>query len=104
MAGITRSASPCRRWPCCSCSRQATTRRPCSHRSFHVAPHLPREGRCRAVIERVAPEVDGGRYAAKRVAGDTVVVEADVFTDGHDQVACVVRYRRADAPDWLEAP
>jgi starch synthase (maltosyl-transferring) len=32
-----------------------------------------------------------------------VVVEADVFTDGHDQLACLLRYRRAGARTWSEA-
>ena len=44
--------------------------------------------RARAVIEGVAPAVDGGRFAVKRVAGDAVEVEADCFTDGHDVLAC----------------
>ncbi|HEY6843180.1 MAG TPA: alpha-1,4-glucan--maltose-1-phosphate maltosyltransferase, partial [Thermoanaerobaculia bacterium] len=37
--------------------------------------------------------VDGGRFAAKRVAGDTVWAEADVFADGHDVLSAVVQYR-----------
>jgi len=45
------------------------------------------------VIEHVRPQVDGGRHAVKRVVGDDVSVTADVFTDGHDAVAAVVRYR-----------
>jgi len=49
-------------------------------------------GRRRVVIERVSPEIDGGRFAIKRVVGEAVVVEADVFADGHDQVACQVLY------------
>ncbi len=35
------------------------------------------DGRMRAVIERVTPSVDNGRFAAKRIVGDAVVVEAD---------------------------
>jgi starch synthase (maltosyl-transferring) len=50
------------------------------------------DGRHRVVIERVSPEIDGGRFAIKRVVGETVSVEADVFADGHDQVACEVLY------------
>ena len=50
------------------------------------------EGRKRVVIERVSPEIDCGRFPIKRVAGDTVVVEADVFADGHDQIGCQVLY------------
>ncbi|HUX23577.1 MAG TPA: maltotransferase domain-containing protein, partial [Burkholderiales bacterium] len=34
----------------------------------------------RAVIERITPSVDNGRFAAKRIVGDAVVVEADCFT------------------------
>ena len=50
------------------------------------------EGRKRVVIERVSPEIDCGRFPIKRVAGETVVVEADVFADGHDQIACEILY------------
>ena len=58
---------------------------------------LPADGRIRVVIENVAPAVDGGRFPIKRVAGETVVVEADCFADGHDTLACRLRYRRDDA-------
>ena len=44
----------------------------------------------RVVIERLTPEVDCGRFAIKRVVGERVVVEADVFADGHDQVGCQI--------------
>jgi starch synthase (maltosyl-transferring) len=50
------------------------------------------DGRHRVVIERVFPEIDCGRFAIKRVVGETVSVEADVFADGHDKVACQVLY------------
>ena len=39
-----------------------------------------------AVIENLRPLIDGGRYPVKRIAGDDLVVEADVFKDGHDAV------------------
>jgi starch synthase (maltosyl-transferring) len=55
-------------------------------------PGQSADGRCRVVIERVSPEIDCGRFAIKRVVGETVVVEADVFADGHDQVACQILY------------
>lgn len=50
------------------------------------------DGRPRVVIEGVSPEIDCGRFAIKRVVGETVLVEADVFADGHDQVACQILY------------
>lgn len=55
---------------------------------------LPAKGRRRVVIEGVSPEIDCGRFAIKRVAGDKVTVEAAVFADGHDQVACRIVYWR----------
>lgn len=55
------------------------------------------DGRRRVVIERVSPEIDCGRFAIKRVVGETVTVEADVFADGHDQVVCRVLYWKHDA-------
>jgi len=63
-----------------------------------------REGRCRVVIENVTPEIDGGRFAIKRVVGERVVVEADIFADGHDFLAAVLKYREAENPKWCEVP
>ncbi len=65
-------------------------------------PALPAEGRRRVAIERVTPEVDAGRYPIKRVTGEHVSVEADVFADGHEVVACVLRWRPAHAEHWAE--
>lgn len=60
------------------------------------------DGRKRVVIEGVSPEIDSGRFAIKRSVGEAVKVEADVFTDGHDAIACAVVYRRAADSDWNE--
>jgi starch synthase (maltosyl-transferring) len=60
------------------------------------------DGRSRAVIEHVTPSVDDGRFAIKRAAGEQVVVEADVFADGHDAVRCVLCFRREDGSSWRE--
>src|SRR6476646_2537046 len=65
---------------------------------------FPAEGRARAVIEAVTPQVDGGRFAVKRIVGDRVVVEADCFADGHDVLACRLRFRRDDDAAWNEVP
>ncbi len=55
----------------------------------------------RVIIEGVEPQVDGGRFPAKRTVGDEVQVSADVHADGHDVLAAVLRYRHAD-DDWRE--
>jgi starch synthase (maltosyl-transferring) len=62
------------------------------------------EGRTRVVIENITPQVDNGAFPIKRVAGDTVTVEADVFADGHDAISCVLLHKREGAPEWNEAP
>jgi starch synthase (maltosyl-transferring) len=64
---------------------------------------LPPEGRRRAVVEALSPAVACGAYPAKRTLGDRVAVEADVFTDGHDVVACRLLYRPAGAAGFAEA-
>ena len=58
----------------------------------------------RVRIEAVTPEIDGGRYAVKRIVGDRVVVEADLITDGHDQLAGRLAFRHHDDNDWREVP
>ncbi len=55
-----------------------------------------------AVIENILPLVDGGRYPIKRVVGEDLVVEADVFKDGHDVVAAILKWRKLDEPRWHE--
>ncbi|HZD04812.1 MAG TPA: alpha-1,4-glucan--maltose-1-phosphate maltosyltransferase, partial [Longimicrobiales bacterium] len=61
------------------------------------------DGRRRVVIEGVDPEIDGGRFPAKAVAGDPFVVEADVFADGHDILRCLLLHRTARQRAWREA-
>jgi starch synthase (maltosyl-transferring) len=58
----------------------------------------------RVVVERVQPEIDGGRFPAKRTVGERVVVTAHVFTDGHDAVTGVLQFRRAREATFTEVP
>jgi starch synthase (maltosyl-transferring) len=60
------------------------------------------DGRRRVVIENVQPEIDSGRFPIKRVIGQSVEVEADAFTDSHDALACLLRYRHASETGWHE--
>ena len=62
------------------------------------------DGRQRVVIERVRPLVDAGRFAVKRVLGDTLTVGADAFADGHDELAVRLLHLRPGALDWHESP
>ena len=56
------------------------------------------------VIENLQPLVNGGRYPIKRVVGEDVVVEADVFKDGHDVVAALLKWRLVGEQRWNETP
>jgi len=56
------------------------------------------------VIENVYPEIDGGRFPIKRIEGESVVVTADIFTDGHDAVSSALLFRRVGEDSWIETP
>jgi starch synthase (maltosyl-transferring) len=58
----------------------------------------------RLAIEEVTPCVDGGRFAVKRVVGDDIVVEADIFADGHEALAAELLWRPSDESEWRRAP
>ncbi len=62
------------------------------------------DGRRRVVVSDVRPSVDGGRYPAKRVAGERVTVEADLLVDGHDKLAGALLVRRRGETAWREVP
>jgi len=55
-------------------------------------------------IERVRPQLDEGRFAIKRIVGETVEVTANVFRDGHDALDARLLYRQRGAATWREAP
>ncbi len=61
-----------------------------------------RDGRSRVIIEAASPEVDSGAFPAKRVAGDVVIVEADIFADGHDLISAIVLEKHDSEKKWRE--
>ncbi len=56
------------------------------------------------IIEAIEPCLDGGRYPVKRVTGQELGVSADVFKDGHDVLAAVLKWRAIGSTVWLETP
>jgi starch synthase (maltosyl-transferring) len=58
----------------------------------------------RPAIEGVTPEIDAGKFPIKRTVGEDVVVQADIFADGHDALSAVVLYRLYSEDNWREAP
>jgi starch synthase (maltosyl-transferring) len=65
---------------------------------------LPAERPERIRIERIWPQVDGGRYAVKRTLGERVHVYATIVRDGHEVLGGAVRYRAPGKRSWREAP
>lgn len=62
------------------------------------------DSRARVVIENVKPQVENGRFAIKRIPGERVHVQADLFGDGHDVISARLLYRRTGAKKWNEQP
>ena len=70
-----------------------------------VCPMLPPGKRLpTVVISNLSPLVEGGRYPTKRVVGETLRVEADIFKEGHDQSLAVLGWRRDGSDSWTEIP
>ena len=66
----------------------------------HERAEPPDGGLRRVILEGASPEVDGGRYPAKRIVGDTIVAECDLIADGHDAIAGRVLFRHAGDAPW----
>jgi starch synthase (maltosyl-transferring) len=62
------------------------------------------QGRSRVAIENVKPEIDCGRFPAKRTVGESMSVEADIFADGHDALSALLLYRKEGVSRWTEIP
>jgi starch synthase (maltosyl-transferring) len=69
---------------------------------------MAKEGRSgrdrrRVIIAGVEPEIDAGRFPCKRVLGETLVVEADIYTDGHEALSARLFSRHEKDRRWREA-
>ncbi|HCZ14086.1 MAG TPA: alpha-1,4-glucan--maltose-1-phosphate maltosyltransferase, partial [Candidatus Accumulibacter sp.] len=58
----------------------------------------------RVNIEAVQPQIDCGRYPIKRVVGEKVAVSADIYKEGHDKLAAVLKVRKVGDEKWQESP
>jgi starch synthase (maltosyl-transferring) len=61
-------------------------------------------GKERVVISGISPQIEGGKYPAKRVIGESITITADVFGDGHDEVAASVLLKHQPDGQWEEFP
>src|ERR1041385_5486183 len=75
--------------------KAASTSRP----TASLTPRARLEAAMRApriAIEHIAPQVDGARYMVKGIVGQALRIEADVFMDGHAQLAVQVLWQEAN--------
>ncbi len=82
--------------------RGGARQRPMHGSATRAPAAAPEDGRRRVVIEKVAPEIDCGRYPIKRTPGERVRVTATAIADGHDVVAAVLRWKPENARTWRE--
>src|SRR5438128_2064774 len=80
----------------------AARRRPAAAEAAQPTSAPIHDGRVRAVVDALLPSVDCGRFAAKRIAGEPVLVEAHCFADGHDKLRAVLRWQMVGNPEWFE--
>lgn len=95
--------------------RKASAAKPRFQHSANLQPREPKgqpresDALCdlaanRIAIEGVSPEIDGGRFPAKCVAGEPVLIEADIFSYGHETIDACLLYRPAGTEGWSEQP
>lgn len=53
-------------------------------------------------IENLTPLLNGGKYPIKRIPGEDLTVEADIFKDGHDVICAVLKWRVVGETRWHE--
>jgi len=65
---------------------------------------MTKHGLERVIVEHVTPEIDAGRFYIKKIPGETIRVEADIFADGHDHVRGRVLYKHENEKKWSFTP
>lgn len=61
-------------------------------------------GKKRVIITNISPQIEGGRYPAKSVIDEDIVISADIFADGHDEVAAAVFVKHEKDKEWKDFP
>lgn len=61
-------------------------------------------GAGRVVIEAVSPLIDGGRSPVKRIVGESLRIEADIFSDGHEVIDAAILSRVVGETAWRRDP
>ncbi len=54
----------------------------------------------RVIVDSIAPAVDNGRYASKRLVGESIAVTANIVSDGHHLLSAELLFRAEDESQW----
>jgi len=54
------------------------------------------------IIENVIPQIDHGKYPVKVIEGDTVLVQADIFSNGINSLAARIFFKHENEDKWQE--
>jgi starch synthase (maltosyl-transferring) len=57
-------------------------------------------GNKRVIVTNVLPSVDGGRFRAKAIQHQTIILSADIFTDGNDAMEASVAIKHKSEKQW----
>ena len=58
----------------------------------------------RIAIDQIFPDVDNGRFEAKRIVHRPATVAADIVCDGHDVLSCAIYIRGPHDESWTTIP
>jgi starch synthase (maltosyl-transferring) len=94
LAGDCSSIAPGETWLLHAAEAAPVSPRP------HATASQAADQAARIVIAAMSPSVDRGAYAVKRVIAEPIDVIADIFTDGHEQLAASVLTRAEDETSW----
>ena len=56
------------------------------------------------IIQNISPDIDDGCFAVKCVAGESFLVEADIFKDGHDVLEAALLFKKKNDSQWSQVP
>lgn len=60
------------------------------------------KGRKRVVITNISPQVNNGQYTPRWVVDDPIRITADIFCDGHDELAASIFIKHQGERQWKE--
>src|SRR5690606_35763980 len=59
-------------------------------------------GRKRVIITNISPQIEDGKFPAKATINEHIILSADIFADGHDEVAARVLVKHEKDRIWKD--